>query len=74
MVEGRCDQCGRVKPIVMTTVTGRRLCEDDAAVFNGAALSAMTGGAGGGDVVAGAVNAAGWVRRLRKAMGMGGRR
>ena len=35
---------------------------------------AMTGGAGGGDVVAGAVNAAGWVRRLRKAMGMGGRR
>ncbi len=69
MALGKCDQCKQYKELVLTTATGRRLCQDDADAFNGAALSMMTDGAGTGSPVAGAVNVTGWIKRVRKALG-----
>ena len=67
MPDAKCDQCGTFGPIALTTATGRRLCDDCADAFQGAAASMVMGGSSP-DVTARAVAASGWLSRIRAAM------
>lgn len=68
MSDSKCDQCGKFGEIAMTTATGRRLCDDCADAFEGAAASMIMGG-GSADVTGRAVAIGGWLGRIRVAMG-----
>lgn len=68
MSDGKCDQCGKFAPVAMTTATGRCLCDECAAAFQGAAASMIKGGRSP-EVTARAVATGGWLTRIREAMG-----